>query len=351
MNRKTGIRGVRRAAAAGIRVFSTQREHALQVWLFRPIAVAGALSLIAAPPVCANPKGGQVAVGTAVITQTSPSRLDIVQSTDRAAIDWQSFSIAPGEHTNFQQPAPSSMTLHRVAPGDPSVIGGRLPANGGVALVNPSGITFSKGAVVDVNSLVATPTDISNANFMAGRMKFDKPSTDPRATVVNDGSIPVGERGLAALVAPGVANSGVIQAKLGKVVLGGAQTYTLDFYGDGLISFDVGPKVAAVPTGPDGQPVKSLVSNTGRIDAPGGTVLLTADAAAGIIQNVVDTPGQITARGSGQTPGSVTIDAGPGGAANLSGIIDVSGLNPGQRGGSAPATGAWENLGRPAPVS
>jgi filamentous hemagglutinin family protein len=150
MNRETGIRGVCRGAAAGIRVFSAQREHASQVRRLRRIArravaVAGVLALLAASPANSNPKGGQVAVGTAVITQTSPSRLDIVQSTDRAAIDWQSFSIAPNEHTNFQQPAPSSMTLNRVAPGDPSVIAGRLTANGGVVLVNPSGITFSKG--------------------------------------------------------------------------------------------------------------------------------------------------------------------------------------------------------------
>src|SRR5206468_953790 len=61
-------------------------------------------------------------------------------------------------------------------------------------------------------------------------------------------------------------------------------------------------------------------------------------------QNVVDAQGQITARGSGQTPGSVTIDAGPGGSANLSGTIDVSGLNPGQTGGSATVTGGWANL-------
>jgi hypothetical protein len=177
---------------------------------------------------------------------------------------------------------------------------------------------------------------------MRGRMKFGKPSTDPRATVVNQGSITVAKRGLAALVAPGVENSGVIQAKLGKVVLGGAETFTVDFYGDGLISFDVGSKVTAVPVGPDGQPLKSLVSNTGRINAPAGTVLLTADAAAGIrkklrslvsntgrinapggtviltvdaaagiIQYVVGVPDQM-ARGTGQTRGLVTIDAGLG---------------------------------------
>jgi len=230
MNRKTKISGLRRAAGAGSRIVAALRR----VCTARPVLLGLAgIASIAAYQAYANPKGGQVSAGAAAITQTSASRLDILQSTDRAAIDWQSFNIAPNEQTNFQQPAPTSMTLNRVAPGDPSVIAGRLTANGQIVLVNPSGITFSKGAVVDVNSIVATPTNISNQNFMAGNMRFDGPSTDPRATVVNQGTITVGQKGLAALVGPAVANSGVIQAKLGKVVLGGAQTYTVDFYGDG----------------------------------------------------------------------------------------------------------------------
>ena len=226
MKRQTRTARVRPAADLGKAMFSAL----LRVCRIRPglLALTCGSVLAAASSAYANPKGGQVSAGSAAITQTSSSRLDIVQSTDRAAIDWQSFSIAPNEQTNFQQPAPTSMTLNRVAPGDPSVIAGRLTANGGVVLVNPSGITFSKGAVVDVNSIVATPTNISNANFMAGNMRFDQPSTDPRASVVNQGTITVAQKGLAALVAPSVVNSGVIQAKLGKVVLGGAQTYTLD---------------------------------------------------------------------------------------------------------------------------
>src|SRR5439155_10928896 len=146
MSRETEASDPRHAAGAN-RGFSALRERAFHPQSFLPlalgaargVAVAGALASLAASPLHANPRGGQVSVGTAVITQTSPSRLDIVQSTDRAGIDWQSFSIAPGEHTNFQQPAPSSITLNRVAPGDPSVIGGRLTANGGVGLGNPSG--------------------------------------------------------------------------------------------------------------------------------------------------------------------------------------------------------------------
>jgi filamentous hemagglutinin family protein len=351
MNREPRVGGVRQLFAAGDRIisgFRCTRE-------LRPVFLALAAALIAAASAHANPKGGQVTAGSATISQTNPapanssqaapapttgSQLYIDQTSNRAVIDWQSFSIAPGEQTSFHQATPSSVTLNRVvSPNDPSVIAGKLTANGQIVLINQNGITFSKGAEVNVNSILATTTDISNANFMKGQMKFDIPSNNPGATVVNRGEITVKQKGLAALVGPAAMNSGVIKAKLGKVVLGGAQTYTVDFYGDGLISFDVGPKVTTVPTGPDGRPVKSLVSNTGRIDAPGGTVLLTADAAAGIIGNVVNDSGRIIARTSGSTPGSVTIDAGPAGAANLSGKIDVSGLRPGQTGGSATVTG------------
>ena len=307
--------------------------------VLRLSALTALVTLAAGGEAEANPKGGQVVAGSATIAAPSSNQLDITQSTDRAAINWMSFNIAPNERTNFQQPSSSSMTLNRVQAGDPSLIAGRLTANGQIVLVNPSGIVFAKGSQVDVNSLIATPSDISNANFMAGRMKFDRPSSDPRASVVNHGTITVAQKGFAALVAPGVANSGVIQAKLGKVVLAGAETYTVDFYGDGLINFDVGSKVATAPRGPDGKPVKSLVSNSGEIDAPGGRVLLTAAAAAGIVENVVDVPGRIVASASGRTAGKVTIDAGAGNAARLAGNIDVSGLNPGQVGGTATVTG------------
>ena len=206
-----------------------------------------------------------------------------------------SFNIAPNERTNFQQPSAASMTLNRVHAADPSTIAGQLNANGPLVLINPNGVVFSRGSQVNVNSLIATPTDISNANFMAGKMRFDRPSSNPNARVVNEGTITVAQKGLAALVAPGVANSGVIQANLGHVVLAGAETFTIDFYGDGLINFDIGSKVAAAPRDADGMPLTSLVSNTGTINAPGGTVLLTAEAAAGILANVIDAPGRINA--------------------------------------------------------
>ncbi|HEX4082723.1 MAG TPA: filamentous hemagglutinin N-terminal domain-containing protein, partial [Acidimicrobiales bacterium] len=259
-------------------------------------------------------------------------------------MDWQSFNIAPTQTTNFVQPSASSVTLNRVQAGDPSVIAGHLNANGQVILVNPSGVTFARGAQVNVNSLIATPSDISNSDFMHGRMNFDIPSKDPNARVVNRGRITVAEKGLAALVAPGAANSGVIQAKLGTVVIGGAKTFTVDFYGDGLINFAMTAPVTAVPIGADGKPVTSLVSNSGRIEAAGGTVLMTADAAAGILRNVVDVSGRVGAPTYAQTPGTVTVDAGAGNRARVSGQIDVSGYRPGQVGGTAVVTGGSVDL-------
>ncbi|HEX3881015.1 MAG TPA: filamentous hemagglutinin N-terminal domain-containing protein, partial [Stellaceae bacterium] len=317
--------------------------------------IGGAVSLYDSRPADANPAGGQVTAGTATIATPTPTVETINQSTQRAVIDWKSFNIAVGEKTQFVQPSASAMTLNRVLAADPSTIAGQLIANGSIVLVNPSGVVFSKGSQVNVNSIIATPTNISNSNFMAGNLKFDQPSPNPNASIVNAGTITVGERGLAALVAPSVVNSGVIQARLGKVVLGGAETYAIDLYGDGLISFDVGSNVQIVPLGPDGKPVSSLVSNLGQIAAAGGTVLLTADAAAGILASVIDSPGKISASTITSpkgvvTVGDVTLDAGAGNGAQLSGSIDVSGHRPGQTGGSAIVTGGAVELTRTASI-
>ena len=148
--------------------------------------------LLCAGPVLANPLNGQVVGGQATIATTAPNTLTINQTTPRAAIDWQSFNIAPNETTQFVQPSPNAIALNRVRAGDPSVIAGRLTANGQLVLVNPSGVVFTRGSQVNVNSLVATTANIGTANFMAGNMVFDQPG-NPNARVVNNGTITVAQ--------------------------------------------------------------------------------------------------------------------------------------------------------------
>ncbi|MBK4722863.1 filamentous hemagglutinin N-terminal domain-containing protein, partial [Azospirillum sp. YIM DDC1] len=299
-----------------------------------------ALSTLFAGAAYANPLEGTVTAGAATIQSTTPKSMEILQSTDKAIINWKSFSIDAGERVNFQQPSASSVTLNRVTGADPSKIMGSLSANGTVMLVNPNGVVIGAGAKVDVGGLVATTANISDANFMAGKYQFDQASTKPNAMVVNEGDITVKDSGLAALVAPHVRNSGVIRAKLGKVALGGAETFTLDFHGDGLISFDASSAVKTVAKDADGKPVAALVVNSGEIAAEGGSVTLSARAVKGVIDNVINTDGVIKATSVGSANGKIVLSGGDTGKVTIGGTVDASGRGEGQTGGTVVATGA-----------
>ncbi len=288
------------------------------------LGAATALTVVlpagAQPAPNARPQGGQVVAGSAAISQ-SPGNTVINQSSGRAAIDWHSFDVGRNQTVTFQQPSANSATLNRVTGPDPSAIAGRISANGQVILTNPNGVTFFKGAQVNAQSLIVSAPGITNQNFMAGRMVFDQ-APNPNARVENHGSITVKQAGLAALVAPSVANSGTINARLGHVVLAGAAAHTLDMYGDGLVSIDVTKQVRQVPTGPDGKPVAALVTNSGVIRADGGTVQLTARAADGVVQTLVDAGGTVRANTVGAKAGQISI-AGTGGAVVIAGRISA----------------------------
>src|SRR6185312_6496583 len=119
-------------------------------------------------------------------------------------------------------------------------------------------------------------SNLSNANFMAGRLAFDQPGR-PGAGILNQGALTAREGGLVALVAPHVRNDGVIVARLGKVVLGSADTFTVDLYGDALINLALSDANAGQLVGANGEPVSTLITNTGHIDTAGDqTVLMTA---------------------------------------------------------------------------
>ena len=196
------------------------------------VAVVLTVPAAAQPAPSARPQGGQVVAGTASITTTS-SATNIAQSTNRAAINWNSFNVGSDQSVNFQQPSTSAVTLNRVTGGDPSAIAGKINANGQIVITNQSGVTFYQGAEVNAQSVIVSAAGISNRNFMAGKMVFDR-AANPDARIENRGTITVKQAGLAALVAPSVANSGVINAKLGQVVLAGAAAHTLDMYGGRL---------------------------------------------------------------------------------------------------------------------
>lgn len=280
--------------------------------------------------VMANPQGGQVVAGSAAIRQETPNKIGITQTTDKAIIDWRSFSIGAKEQVQFYQPSASSVTLNRVVGQDPSQILGRLTANGQVFLVNPNGIYFGKNAQIDVAGLVASTHNIRNEDFLAGKYNFNIPGK-PGAAVINEGIIHIADTGIAAFVAPSVANRGVIVAKLGKVALASANGFTLDFAGDQLLTFLVGDEVAKTAFDIEGKQLTSFVDNSGRIEAQGGYVLLTAKAAENAIHNVINQSGVIEATTVGTHNGEIILNAGKG-SLSVSGTLDASAPNGGDGG-------------------
>lgn len=278
----------------------------------------------------ANPNGGQVVAGNATIKQESATKIGIVQTTAKAIIDWQKYSIGANEHVQYYQPSASSVTLNRVVGQDPSQILGRLTANGQVFLVNPNGIYFGKNAQIDVAGLVASTHNIRNEDFMAGKYDFNIPGK-PGTAVINEGTIRIADTGIAAFVAPSVANRGVIVAKLGKVALAAASGFTLDFHGDDLLTFLVNDEVAQTAFDIEGKQLTSFVENSGRIEAQGGYVLLTAKAAESAIHGVINHSGVIEATTVGTENGEIILHAGKG-SLKVSGTLDASASQGGDGG-------------------
>lgn len=284
----------------------------------------------------ANPQGGKVVRGQVSISNKG-KRLVVNQSSHKAVIDWRNFNISHGEHTQFNQPSTSAVALNRVRGGQLSQINGRLSANGQIFLINPNGVIFGSNAQVAVGGLVATTADLRNNDFMAGNYHFNQASANPNASVNNLGQITVNEGGAVVLAAPSVSNEGLIQARLGNVKLASVDTYTLDFHGDGLLSFEIEGQVTQQPDSVAND--SALVNNSGTIIADGGTVTLTAQAADAVIDRVINMDGIIQAKSLVKEQGEIVLSGGNHGIVDVSGTLDVSGAEVGQTGGNVKVLG------------
>ena len=300
----------------------------------------------------ANPLGSQVVGGTASVQGQGTSTVTVTQSTDKAIINWNTFNIGSGETTRFAQPNSSSVTLNRVTGGlGASAIDGTLTANGRVFLVNPDGVLFGAGARINTGSFLATTNDIRNADFMAGRYQFNIPGRLD-ASIANLGTITAQSGGFAALVAPGVRNTGTITANLGTVGLAAGNNFSLDFYGDRLITLGVNDSIAAkVVDVATGKPLNALVQNDGKLKANGGRVELTAAAARQVVDSVINNTGVIEANSIGSKNGMIVLGAAtgaskPAGAptqtVKLSGTLSAAGKRKNTKGGTVVVTG--ENI-------
>jgi filamentous hemagglutinin family protein len=263
----------------------------------------------------AAPSGGVVVGGQASIGG-SGGNVVVNQTSNAAIINWQQFSVGSSEYVLFNQPSASAAVLNRVVGGNASEILGNISANGRVFIINPNGVMFGQGSKVDVGGLVASTLNVSDSDFMKGRYVMTG-SPSGTAAVSNAGRITAADGGFVVLAGSQVSNSGLIQARLGTVALASGSAVTLGLDSQGLVDFSVDAAALSAAAG---------VENLGSIVADGGSVILSAQTARGLIGNAVNNRGSVQARTIGEHEGEIYLLA-EGGDIVHDGVIDASGAS------------------------
>ena len=231
------------------------------------------------------PANGIAVQGGALIDTSVADALTITLNTERAVIDWQSFSIGSAASVTFVEPNASAAVLNRVPGGaSASVIDGALNGNGQVFLINPNGISISSTGVIDtLGGFVGSSLDVSDTNFMNSQLSF----SGTGAAVSNLGSITTGTGGFVALLGETLDNAGSISAPGAAVALGAGSAFSLTPGASSLLSVTSG---SADATASD-----TLLTQTGTITAAGGQVQILATSTNASLDQTVQVGGTITA--------------------------------------------------------
>lgn len=201
----------------------------------RPLALALAVAAcfaLPAVPVAAQPVGAQAIHGAAALVQNGANLTVTTQNgpgSRHSAINWQSFNVPAGSTTRFAQPDALSTSINRVTGNNPSAIFGTLSSNGRLVLVNPAGIAVGAGAVVDTAGFTASSLRMTDADALAGRLRFGTDGlSSGGAGVTVQGQI-VARGGDVVLIAPHVevGREAVIQSAGGDTLLVAGQKVEL----------------------------------------------------------------------------------------------------------------------------
>ncbi|MBS0616160.1 MAG: filamentous hemagglutinin N-terminal domain-containing protein [Verrucomicrobia bacterium] len=214
----------------------------------------------------------------------------VISVSDKAIVEYGHFSVLEGEKVQINHPSPKSISLHRDIGRHPSSVLGELSSNGKIFLVNPNGIIFGPHSKVNVGSLIASTLDIKNSDFISGKYRFFL--GEKRGKIWNQGEIT--SQGDVTFISTMVRNEGVIHAPQGRFDMVAGEIVTVDFNGDGKLSFAVEGKLKSF-----------VLEQLGKVTAQ--QMMIQVAAADSIIRSVVNMDGFIEGRGIIQKEGVVHI--------------------------------------------
>lgn len=224
-------------------------------------------SLMAAPIVDPN----TTTKGVDQITESGNDMIVEVNS-DKAYIEWQEFNLLQNENFTVTGQSSDSILLNKVTGTLTSTIEGTINADGSVWLINPHGITLGQNAIINVFGFVASTLNITRGDFLEDNNVYNFAGSTGEVNF--EGIINAGVEGYVMLAGTKVMYTGTINAKFGKVMLYSGEAVTVDFNGDGLISF-------------------ASSDNTNTININNGTIDVSGDFAD--VTNYINTSGDHTA--------------------------------------------------------
>ena len=293
----------------------------------------------------AEPSGGTLANNSALLRGATGADIasvangpgfdvTVTQNAARIVIDWTDFNIDAADAVHFDQLASDWIAVNRVTGGlaTPTAINGMLSGAGQIWVIDPAGVAFGAGAVVDVGGLLATTSALDGATFVAtdpaaGTFTFTESGT---GSVTNAAALSA--QGLIALIAPVVENSGSLTSDNGDVLLGGAKAFRLRFteadrtpagggavYQELLVTdfiIDTGVDNVAAPT--ETVPVTQTAAGSSRAS---NVIISAASTGGGAFLNV---DGLVEATNVGTGSGSVML---LGGANLVGGSVAATGTD------------------------
>lgn len=249
--------------------------------------------------------------GTVDVTNTSATQQDIAAS-NIAGANFDSFDICGNCTVNINSEGSDALFVGVINSSgfQPTRILGALNSNARTVLRDANGFVFGRNSVVNVPGLVVTTGEL-DMNALENNQPSFETGNFGDSTITLRGEINIEEGGFAAFVAPHVRNYGVINARLGRVAMAAGEVVTVDMYGDNLISLAADP-----------QTTKAIIENEGTIDAEGGIVQLSADAASATVDNLINTTGIIKTASATLRGGKIILSAG---RVRVDGKLDAQG--------------------------
>ncbi len=236
--------------------------------------------------------------------------MDITPHQSLTAIDWDSFSVGSKAAVSFHHGGSDYITVNSVVGSKLSEVAGQINVTGGgqVYILNPNGMVFHDGALVDSAVIVGTSTLDRTAFYEKGEVLLR--ASENAAPIIVNGTLTIKNAGLFRVVAPHFLNNGHIK---GQLHVAAAEEVRVDL-GDSRLTFTLNGKLK-----------DAFLHTTKGSSVEGKTVTMTVGTVEEVLNETIRIDGDMRAVGLSEEGGRIILKGGDTGKTVVSGTLDASG--------------------------